>query len=123
MRAEKEVAKAMSNMAAGKDHGLSNDELLEVIRTLGDYRAMACNFADILAASAEVLLDRKSTSKSERARQASIVLQALSNLKHETNQRSTGSSRQRDAVIARLQSIVDNAGRSEQKLPREKQTG
>lgn len=102
-------------MAAGKDHGLSNDELLEVIRTLGDYRAMACKFADILAASASMLLDRKSTSVSERGRQASIVLHALSDLTHETNQRSSGNGLQRDRVIARLRAIVDTAGRGGQK--------
>lgn len=116
MRAEKETMKAMSNLAAGKDHSLSNDEVLELVRTLGDYRAMACHFADILAASAEVLLDRKSTSNSERGRQASIVLQTLGNLKYETNQRSSGSSRHRDAVIDRLQRIVDTGGRRAQPL-------
>lgn len=111
MRAEKETMKAMANLAAGRPHGLGDDEVLELIRTLGDYRAMACNFADILAASAGGLLDRKSTSKSERGRQASIVLHALSNLKNETNHYSPGSSRQREAVIERLQGIVDNTGR------------
>lgn len=77
----------------------------ELVRRLETYREMATGFADILAASASDLLWKKSTGKNERGRQANIVLQAHSDLKHETCTQAIR--RERDAVIKRLADIID----------------
>jgi len=55
--------------------------VLDAERRAENWRDVAVYFADILAASASMAFDRKTTSKSERRRQESIVRAAVYNLR------------------------------------------
>ncbi len=100
----------LAALADDKMPVLTKADLLDLVRHIRTYRDMATHFADILAATAEDLLSKKSTSKSERARQASIVLHTLSDLKHEVAT-SRPIRRGRQSVLERLQGVIDRQGR------------
>ncbi len=99
--------KAMGRLSEGLTHDLSDDEVLELLRALENWRQMAVYFGAVLAANAVRQLDMKSTSKSERSRQAVIVLHAHSELKHQVS--TYGHYISRETVVERLQGIISQA--------------
>jgi hypothetical protein len=72
--------------------------------TAENWRDVALYFADVLAASASMALDRKSTSKSERKRQEHIVRMVLTNVS--AGYLWEGRRSQREFVIERLSRVI-----------------
>lgn len=97
--------KYSQSMAMNGHPGLSNEDIRTLIFGLRNYKKMAIYFANVLSASAEGLLMKKSTGKSERARQVNICREASEMLENEYG--GGGRCRQtREEVAARLTDIL-----------------